>query len=145
MGKVIWLLGASWVGWVLAQDPSGVLAGHAGWVGAGILGAVLAWLFFIHLPSKDKQLKELLEVADKRMASLIKDKDTQLDAALLHKWQAMQTMSNDHRDMVKALASEFRASLETLAAHCDHTEERLLRLVEAREKQLRQAQGLSPP
>lgn len=38
------------------------LSGGAGWVGAGLLGAVLAWLCFFHLPAKDKQLKELIDL-----------------------------------------------------------------------------------
>lgn len=45
-------------------DP---LSGGAGWVGAGLLGVVLLWLTFIHLPAKDKQLRELLQMqADER-------------------------------------------------------------------------------
>jgi hypothetical protein len=31
-----------------SSDP---LSGGAGWVGAGLLGAVLAWLLFVHLPA----------------------------------------------------------------------------------------------
>lgn len=53
-------------------DP---LSGGAGWIGAGLLGAVLCWLFFLHLPSKDKQLKELTEAKDKQIESLIEAKD----------------------------------------------------------------------
>ena len=37
------------------------IPGAAGWAGTGLLGAVLAWLCFIHLPAKDKQIKEMLE------------------------------------------------------------------------------------
>ena len=36
------------------------LSGGAGWVGAGMLGAVLGWLLFVYLPAKDKQIKDLL-------------------------------------------------------------------------------------
>lgn len=39
-------------------DP---ISGGAGWVGAGLLGAVLAWLLLVHLPGKDKQMRELLK------------------------------------------------------------------------------------
>ena len=49
---------------ILAQQTSAeatILAGNAGWVGTGLLGAVLSWIFFWHLPAKDKQLKELMD------------------------------------------------------------------------------------
>jgi hypothetical protein len=42
-----------------AADP---LSGGAGWLGAGLLGAVLAWLCLVHLPAKDKQLREIMDV-----------------------------------------------------------------------------------
>lgn len=45
------------------------ISGGAGWVGAGMLGSVLAWLLFVHLPSKDKQIKEMIESRD----SLVKE------------------------------------------------------------------------
>jgi PAS domain S-box-containing protein len=40
---------------MLAQqtDP---LSGGAGWIGAGLLGAVLAWLLWVHLPAKDNRI-----------------------------------------------------------------------------------------
>lgn len=44
-----------------ASDPSDPLSGGAGWVGAGLLGAVLAWLLFIHLPAKDKLITNLMD------------------------------------------------------------------------------------
>lgn len=40
-----------------ASDP---LSGGAGWIGAGLLGCVLAWLMFVHLPNKDKQMKDII-------------------------------------------------------------------------------------
>lgn len=54
---------------LLAQTtPPNGLAGDSGWLGAGLLGLVLAWLLWVHLPAKDKQIREL-----------IADKDTQLE------------------------------------------------------------------
>jgi hypothetical protein len=43
----------------VAVDP---ISGGAGWLGAGLLGAVLAWIFFVRLPANDKQTKELLDL-----------------------------------------------------------------------------------
>jgi hypothetical protein len=61
-------------------DP---LSGGAGWIGAGLLGAVLTWLFFMHLPSKDKQLRELTEAKDKQIEGLIASKDKATDVLLV--------------------------------------------------------------
>lgn len=51
-----------------AQTPT-ALAGDSGWVGAGLLGLVLAWLLFWHLPAKDKQLSEVLKIKDEQLAA----------------------------------------------------------------------------
>lgn len=51
-----------------AQTPDPI-SGGAGWVGAGLLGAVLGWLLFFHLPSKDKQLKEFIDGKDAQLAA----------------------------------------------------------------------------
>lgn len=51
---------------LLAQIPTTDAANIAsGWIGVGLLGPVLAWLLWVHLPAKDKQIKDLLEVQDK--------------------------------------------------------------------------------
>lgn len=42
----------------------------SGWAGAGLLGGVLAWLLFIHLPNKDKQIIDLLTTKDKQITEL---------------------------------------------------------------------------
>lgn len=41
--------------------PPDTLSGGGGWVGAGLLGLVLAWLLFWHLPAKDKQIGEVID------------------------------------------------------------------------------------
>ena len=41
-----------------ATDP---ISGGAGWVGAGLLGLVLSWLLWVHLPAKDKLIKDMLD------------------------------------------------------------------------------------
>lgn len=48
------------------------IAGGAGWVGAGLLGGVLYWLLFHHLPSKDKQLMDLVHAKDEAVDSVVK-------------------------------------------------------------------------
>lgn len=48
---------------LLAQmDPPAALSGSAGWVGAGMLGLVMSWLLLVHLPAKDKQMKDMVDM-----------------------------------------------------------------------------------
>lgn len=44
-----------------AANGADPISGGAGWIGAGLLGAVLSWLLFIHLPAKDKQVREMID------------------------------------------------------------------------------------
>jgi hypothetical protein len=60
---------------ILPPDP---ISGGAGWLGAGLLGLVLGWLLFVHLPAKDKQLREIITDKDKQGT----DKDDKFTAAL---------------------------------------------------------------
>ena len=55
---------------VLTEAPP-LLGPQAGWVGAGLLGGVLSWLMFIHIPAKDKQLKDMLAEKDQRINELM--------------------------------------------------------------------------
>jgi hypothetical protein len=50
---------------LVAQESVNSIAGASGWAGAGLLGAVLAWLMFIHLPAVSKQFTLLLEMQAK--------------------------------------------------------------------------------
>jgi len=47
-----------WLPLLADIDP---ISGGAGWIGAGLLGAVLCWLLLVHLPAKDKQIRELID------------------------------------------------------------------------------------
>jgi predicted hydrolase (HD superfamily) len=110
-----------------------MVGGSAGWVGAGLLGLVLAWLFGKHLPSKDAQIERLLAQAKEQLAAKdtqlreqLTAKDSQLDTTLLHKWAAIEKMSQLHHENLKTLSTEFKAAVEALAAHCEKAEMRLV-------------------
>ncbi len=90
---------------VLAQqiDPTS-LSGGAGWVGAGLLGLVLAWLLWVHLPAKDKQIKEMIESRDKLaldMAKVASDCERERRA--------------DFREALKAVAEQTGGEIKHLA------------------------------
>ena len=63
-------------------DP---ISGGAGYIGAGLLGAVLGWLLLKHLPDKDRQLENLLTNKDKQMQELLTNGGTQMQNLLVSK------------------------------------------------------------
>lgn len=76
------------------------LAGNAGWAGAGLLGLVLVWLFFFHLPAKDKQVKELTD---------------QLIA-----------MTEKNAALINSIADKHKAALDVVVTHCKEDSTRLV-------------------
>lgn len=76
-----------------AADP---LSGGAGWVGAGLLGCCLAWLFFVHLPAKDKLLLDLLA-----KAAAEREKEAKARHELVNTFQATIT-SIEHEHQLDA-------------------------------------------
>lgn len=89
---------------LLAQttDP---ISGGAGWVGAGLLGLVLAWLFFFHLPAKDKQLMDVLTAKD----LLINQMATRFSDALN---SVVQHCKEDSSKLAAAFKTELTMILE---------------------------------
>lgn len=49
-------------------DP---LGGGSGWVGAGLLGLVLSWLLWKHLPEKDRQVADLVAKHEAHVAAVL--------------------------------------------------------------------------
>lgn len=49
-------------------------------MGAGLLGLVLGWLMLVHLPAKDKQMKELIERGDMQVRAVVGDFRAELNS-----------------------------------------------------------------
>lgn len=108
---------------LLADGVTDPISGGAGWVGAGLLGAVLAWLMFKYIPEQNQQTRDLINahntnvnnITDKFMAdsrdnlnkfdAMIdkicvrhqEDKDAMVDLILREK----ATMIQDFKDSIK--------------------------------------------
>jgi uncharacterized protein YicC (UPF0701 family) len=93
---------------VLAQIATDPLSGSSGWVGTGMLGAIMAWLLYVHLPAKDKQILGLIESRDKLVEKLTADFRASLDSLLA------QGSSKD-----KELRDDFKMSLQKITDHCE--------------------------
>jgi predicted HicB family RNase H-like nuclease len=83
---------------VIAQTaaPPDIISGGAGWVGTGLLSSVLAWIFFAHIPAKDKQIAGLIESRDAMVNSL----------------------TVTHQEAIKTLIADFRASVTDMDKRC---------------------------
>lgn len=92
----------------LLAESTDVLSGGGGWVGAGLLGFVLAWLLYKHLPAKDQQIKDLIS------AHLLVEKE-QRDA---HS-KAEKDQRDAHIAMEEKQRTDFRATLEAVLKHSE--------------------------
>ena len=86
-------------------DP---LAGASGWIGSGLLGSVLAWLLFVHLPNKDKQILGLIESRDKLVEKLTVDFR-----------QSLNDIVNKTEAKDKERSEDFKQSLQKVVDHCE--------------------------
>lgn len=99
----------------LGQLDGGPVSGAwSGWSAFGLAGLILAWLFFRHLPDKDKQLK---------------DKD---DSHLIQVKELTKIFTDQLKDLVaghqaadKERRGDFQAALQTVVSHCDRENARL--------------------
>lgn len=112
-----------------AVDP---ISGGAGWVGAGLLGLVLAWLFFWYLPAKDKQLAE----KDRQLAEMLEGKDRQISGLVETRDKIVQSLAVEYRASMADLATryanqdkerreDFKVSLASVVNHCEKNQQLL--------------------
>lgn len=97
---------------VIPNDP---LAGNSGWVGTGLLGAVLSWLLFVHLPAKDKQIKELTDIH----ARIEADQRTTHTAT-------ESTQREAHLKVESAQRDTFEKTMKVMTDHCKEEFDRIL-------------------
>lgn len=112
------------------NDP---LSGGAGWVGAGLLGAVLAWLMFVHLPAKDKQFEKLTTSNQERCDAQDKAHDVRVVAK-----------DSFYAEMLRQQRSDYKSSLDTVVEHCKTETTHMSTMLTNEFKELRNAiDGLS--
>lgn len=82
----------------------GDTVGIAGWSSFGLAGAILCWLFFRHLPEKDRQMQD----KDKQLIQLLRDHDA--------KEQRIETV---FKDSLNLITSTFRADSQATREAAD--------------------------
>lgn len=110
---------------VPAADP---ISGGAGWVGAGLLGLVLGWLLFVHLPAKDKQLANLIESKDRQIADLVTSNNRQIGELVASRDAFVRELTHNFRDAMQVASvaaalqdkerrEDYKISLNTVVSH----------------------------
>ncbi len=89
-------------------EEAGWLVGSSGWGGAGLLGLVLAWLLFKHLPAKDTQLTNMIDKHTLAMQNQTND----FNKVLAEKRSEFTIILNEQRH-------DFRESLKEVTQHCE--------------------------
>lgn len=88
---------------LLAQTVEPI-SGGAGYLGAGLLGIVLTWLLWKHLPDKDRQIEKLITDKDKLIESLV----GRFDAALTLQRNTCRAEVAIEREIFRAESAEQR-------------------------------------
>ena len=103
-----------WLMW--AQTD--VVSGLPGWVVAittvGLLGPVLYWLCYVHLPAKDTQMEKLIKAKDD-LAKELADRNEKNVAKIV---EAYEKESQGARN-------EFKTAISTILTHCERETQKL--------------------
>lgn len=113
---------------VFGEGDVGSLAGGSGWAGAGILGLVLVWIAYRHLPDKDKQIMTLiqtqaaqLELKDKQLLSFMDRQDKKVADVIAAGNLKDMERREDFKDNLKIVTDHCSKEMNAmwLAAHAD--------------------------
>lgn len=122
---------------IFSQSAVDPISGGAGWVGAGLLGAVLSWLLLKHLPEKDKYIKDIIKehgdsinrVTEKHETAvkLSAEKHAAAVEALAIKTEnIISRVADKHAQAVDTMTKTFTVSLDTVVVHCKEEMDRIL-------------------
>ena len=88
---------------LLAQLPTiDPLATNSGWLREGLLGCVLSWIMFVHLPAKDKIVKELSSETNAAIRAVTLENSASLSDSRNSFSAALDTLTRTFREETKA-------------------------------------------
>ncbi len=90
------------------------LAGNSGWVGTGLLGAVLGWFLFKYLPGKDAQLSSIIATKDAQITALVGSHEKNLRETRDDFKDALQRVTDHCRDKMVSLTDTLRREFDAL-------------------------------
>lgn len=120
---------------ILAQEVPNALAGNAGWAGAGLLGVILGWLLFWHLPKKDKQLEDVIRKKDDQFEQMVKDIADEREKER----ETRHGVANASQEFINKMAVTFTATLEGIRQQHKEDAERDRAAFDVRNQRIEQA------
>lgn len=99
----------------VVPDPYAV----AEWIKTGLLGGVLGWLMFVHLPSKDKQIKEMNEASAVERGGLREEARKDREVMFAQFNSGLNQVLVASRDMTERLSSEWKDDATSLKSSID--------------------------
>jgi hypothetical protein len=110
-----------WQLWLWA-DAGGVIEtfpGAPAWVGTGLLGGVLGWLLFVHLPAKDKQISALIADRDKAISEQAQRHDAHTRDITDRFNEAMSGIVVRYTEQERERRTDYREALAVVVNHCE--------------------------
>lgn len=107
---------------LLATDADPISAIGPGYIGTGLLGAVLSWVLFINIPNNRKEYRELMDVKDKQIQNQMDARDKQADCHSALQTQMLGTFSNAQQESLRSFNDRNQKILELITTEL--TEER---------------------
>lgn len=94
-------------------DPS-VIPTASGWSAFGLVGMLLYWLCFYHLPNKDKQLKDVIDENNVRADRQVTDHNNRSDKRV-EEFSALVKLAMISEEKQR---TDFKQSLDKVITHC---------------------------
>lgn len=110
-----WIFGNTVLQTLFAQttDP---LGGTAGWVGTGLLGAVLSWLLLVRLPANDKQIKDLMDSRDQLTKEMAEKHAAQMKELALSFGKQIESTMTAYEQNLREKRQDFKENLDRVIA-----------------------------
>jgi hypothetical protein len=105
--------------WADAGSVIETFPGAPAWVGTGLLGGVLGWLLFVHLPSKDKQIAGLIADRDRAMTEKDERHDAHIKGLTDRFNETMTGIVVRYTDQERERRADYREALAVVVSHCE--------------------------
>lgn len=137
--------------WLLLAEVVDSLSAIPAWATSSLFGAVLFWVFYKHIPAKDKQISELIKDQTKERDALLvsqaveRDKDRESRHGLVDRMQVtIGKVHEMHRETSQLDREEFRLALQSIQEHCEKEVSKMIEAVRMELQLLKMPRSRNP-